>query len=137
MVVISFKKQWIKLKYNLNDEDYNYFINFVNIDNTVGRVSTLSSKQDNPRYNVFWFPVCRCHWAVILPTYLLNNRSNNGKYKILTSDKHSVIINIETNEIFDPTYEFNGISLNNTIYSIGNINKIIPLDIHLKELGYY
>ncbi len=51
-----------------------------------------------------WFAACRCHWNVIFPCWLLNNRSINGKYKIITSPKHSAIINTETQEVFDPTY---------------------------------
>lgn len=102
--VKKFRPVWTKLKKNLTDEDLKFFYEVVDIDGTCGRVLSGSMRDLNPRYMEHWFAVCRCHWNVIFPCWLLNDRSIYGKYKIITSDKHSAIINIETQEVYDPTY---------------------------------
>ncbi len=102
--VKSFKPVWRRLKKNLTEEDLKFFYEIVDIDGTCGRVLSFTTKDLNPRYMEHWFAVCRCHWNVIFPCWLLNDRNISGKYKIITSDKHSAIINTETQEIYDPTY---------------------------------
>lgn len=100
----KFRPIWTKLKKNLTEEDLNFFYEVVDIDGTCGRVLSFTTRDLNPRYMEHWFAVCRCHWNVIFPCWLLNNRRIDGKYKIITSDKHSAIINTETQEVYDPTY---------------------------------
>lgn len=102
--VKKFRPVWAKLKKNLTDEDLKFFYEVVDIDGTCGRVISFTTRDLNPRYMEHWFAVCRCHWNVIFPCWLLNGRSINGKYKIITSDRHSAIINTETQEVYDPTY---------------------------------
>lgn len=102
--VKKFRPTWSKLKKNLTEEDLKFFYEVVDIDGTCGRVLSWTNRDLNPRYMEHWFAVCRCHWNVIFPCWLLNGRSISGKYKIITSDKHSAIINTETQEVFDPTY---------------------------------
>ena len=102
--VKPFKKVWTKLKKNLNNEDLDFFYKVVDIEGTCGRVLTFTMKDLNPRYMDHWFAACRCHWNVIFPCWLPNGRNINGKYKIITSPKHSAIINTETQEVYDPTY---------------------------------
>lgn len=102
--VKKFRPIWTKLKKNLTEEDLKFFYEIVDIDGTCGRVISFTTRDLNPRYMEHWFAVCRCHWNVIFPCWLLNGRSISGKYKIITSDKHSAIINTETQEVYDPTY---------------------------------
>lgn len=104
LIVKPFKPTWRKLKKKLSEEDLKFFYEVVDIEGTCGRVLSCTVKDLNPRYMDHWFAACRCHWNVIFPCWLLNNRSVTGKYKIITSPKHSAIINTETQEIFDPTY---------------------------------
>jgi hypothetical protein len=107
MIVKPFKPTWQKLKKKLSKEDLRFFYEVVNINGTVGRtVSTRlnNAMAENPNHMVHWFATSRCHLNVIFPCWLLNERRLTGKYKIITNDKHSAIINTETNEIYDPTY---------------------------------
>jgi len=128
--IIDFKKKWKYLKTQLNQEDIDFFEKVIDIEGTVGRVDSFSDKPYNPRYIEYWFPVCRCHFSVIFPCWLLNGRKAKGKYKILTNDLHSAIINTETNEVFDPTYAANGVDPKNTLEKFAKEYSIVDLIIH-------
>jgi hypothetical protein len=112
MKVKKFKQLWqTRLKWQMDKAAFELFYNIVDIDNNVGRTMELqktgvftNGRNYNPKFMMHWFPVCRCHWNVILPCFVLNGNSFIGKYSIITSDKHSAIINTATKEIYDPTY---------------------------------
>lgn len=71
----------------------------------------------------FWFLPAHCHWNVILPCLLLNNRAKRkSRYKIIIKPQyafdhygrryrisddwqHSAIYDTITGTVFDPTYE--------------------------------
>ena len=110
----SFKRKWSKLKQTLSDEDFKLFYEIVDIDNTVGRVLTCSERDYNPRFMSHWFPVCRCHWNVLFPLWLLNNRSLTGDYAIITNDMHSALIYVPSQTIYDSTYDADGGDLEET-----------------------
>jgi len=103
---VSFKKKWRELKYASTNKDIDFWHNVVDIDGTVDRTMYLDrwGENLNPLYMVYFFPHCRCHWNVIFPTWLLNDRQLIGDYSVITNEKHSAIINTKTNKIYDPTY---------------------------------
>jgi len=109
--VKNFRSKWYRMKRAMLEQhprsfnrDMKLFYEVVDIDNTCGRRLTGSLRDLNPRYMDHWFATGRCHWNVIFPCWILNNRRVSGKYSIITNEKHSAIINTETMEIFDPTY---------------------------------
>lgn len=100
----DFKPIWSrKLKPYINERCLELFYECVDLDFMGRRIYPGCGMEDNPRFYTHWFAHGRCHWNVILPCYMLNNRSFNGRYKILTNQKHSVIFDSQTNTIFDPT----------------------------------
>jgi hypothetical protein len=104
----DFKPVWKKLKLDLRTIHLELFYDCVDIDGTVGRrIYTGCGREDNPIFYTHWFAVGRCHWNVILPCFMLNNNSFIGDYKILTNDKHSVIIHHDT--LYCPTSNNEGI----------------------------
>lgn len=131
MRVRPFYRKWLKLRETIRKKDLDLFYKVVDIDGSVGRVFSfdISYRQNvDPRYLQHWFPTCRCHWAVILPLWLLNNKEPFGKFSIITNEKHSAIINTETQEIYDPTYTANQTNLATTLeqfktYEINNITQ--------------
>ena len=128
--VKNFIPKWNYLKSKMLNLDADFFEEVVDIESTVGRVLSVTEKAYNPRYAQYWFPVCRCHWGVIFPCWLLNKRSFKGPYQIITNEKHSAIINIETNEIYDPTYSANGVDLNNTLDQFKDGYEVFNVLIH-------
>lgn len=107
MIRKSFKRKWAELKKTMTDEDIELFHQGI-WGGYVDRVLTASGYEYNPRYMGYWFPTCRCHMNVCFPVYLLNNRVMEGRYKIITNENHSAIIDTKTNIIYDPTYDANG-----------------------------
>lgn len=123
----SFKRTWSKLRHELTDEDLRLFYDVINIDDNVGRVLTCSNRDFNPKFMSHWFPTCRCHWNVLFPLWLLNDRKLEGKYAIITNEIHSALINKDTNEIFDPTYDANGSDDEVTLKQFSKDYKIVSL----------
>ncbi len=132
--VIPFNRTWTVLKNAMEDYEQYFFYEVVAIDDNIGRTMQLhkngvftNGKNYNPRFNIHWFPSCRCHWNVLLPLFMLNS-GVSGKYAVITNDKHSAIINTETNEIYDPTYMAN--KSNCTLEMFADGYKIQTLVIH-------
>ena len=132
--VIFFKKKWSKFKKDFNDDDNFFFYEIIHRGEEISRVLSCSNREFNPKYMSHYFPVCRCHTNVIMPTFLLNGRNLFGKYCIITNDKHSAIINIETKDIFDPTYEANKINLSETIKRFQDGYSTIELSQHIRDV---
>lgn len=107
MIRKSFKRKWAELKKSMTDEDIKFFHEVIH-NGYIDRVLTASGYEYNPRYMGYWFPTCRCHRNVLFPVILLNKYTNEYRYKIITSDKHSAIIDTKLNIIYDPTYDANG-----------------------------
>ncbi len=126
MKIIKFAKKWAQFKRNFTNKDLEFFYKVMNLDGTVGRVFS-DRNYYHPRYMAYWFAVCRCHWNVVFPLWLLNNRSLTGKYLIITNELHSAIINTETSEVYDPTYESNGVELSATLEKFKHSYKLITL----------
>lgn len=106
-LIKPFKPKWNKIKRNLNDMDLELFYEVIDIDGSIGRrIYPGCGREDNPRFYMHWFSHGRCHWNVVLPCFIMNKRNISGHFKIITNDKHSAIINTITNEIYDPTYEY-------------------------------
>lgn len=133
-VVKDFKPKWKYLKSRLLVIDAKFFEEVVDIESTIGRVISFTQKAYNPRYIQYWFPVCRCHWGVIFPCWLLNRRQLQGDYKIITNDKHSAVINTRTNEIYDPTYSANNSNLRTTLEQFKDDYQIINVLIHAAQV---
>lgn len=133
MKIVSFKRRWTKLKQTLISIDLELFYEVVNIDGNLGRrIYSGCMREDNPRFNAHWFSSGRCHWNVILPCWLLNNRKLAGEYCILTNDKHSVIVHLSTMTVFDPTYEFMGHPLDGSAFKDGY--QVVSLEDHILSL---
>jgi hypothetical protein len=141
MNIKKFKHKWAKLKHNMTKKDIKFWFKVVDIDGRAGRRICLDIKDGynfNPRYNLHFFPSGRCHFNVILPVYLLNEGNIfDDLYAIITNDKHSAIINIETNAIYDPTYEINGGSFETTKEMFKDGYKIVSLAEHCREVDIY
>lgn len=132
--VIPFDKVWSTLKTSMEDYERYFFYEVINIDDNVGRTMQLhknsvftNGRNYNPRFNIHWFPSCRCHWNVLLPLFMLNG-GVSGKYGIITSERHSAIINTDTGEIYDPTYMANDST--STLEMLGSNYTVQTLIVH-------
>lgn len=136
MKVLSFKAKWSKLKQTFTDDDLEMFYDVIDLEETCGRVLTCSNRDFNPRFMSHWFPVCRCHWNVIFPLYILNNRKLDGDYAIITNEKHSAIINKITGVVYDPTYDANGSSLETTVQQFSEGYEVTNIIAHSTRIGF-
>ena len=128
--VVDFRNKWKSLKASLTEKDVEFFESTIDIEGTTGRVLTASDKDYNPRFMEYWFPKCRCHIGVVFPCWLLNGRKMKGMYKIITSDKHSAILNTATDEIFDPTYSANKVDPSITVKNLQGDYQVLELMLH-------
>lgn len=134
MKVKDFKAAWRKIKKEMTEGDEDFFYNVVNIDNTIGRsLGPQDYLNWNSRFSKHYFPTNRCHWNVIFPCYLLNERERKGKFKIISSGDHSAIINTETFEIYDPTYMASGIEKEITLERLKGFT-VYPLELHIMQV---
>jgi hypothetical protein len=131
--VISFKNRWHKIKKTFVEDDFYIFYEVIHKGKDIDRAYRCSNREFNSKYMSHYFPVCRCHTNVLFPLFLLNDRGFYGKYSMITNANHSAIINTETNEIYDPTYEANGVSLEVTLKQFKDIYEIITLENYMVE----
>jgi len=100
----DFRPIWRKLKYHMRDIHLDLFYEVVGVDKYIGRrFYPGCGREDNPRFYKHWFGSGRCHWNVILPCFMMNDGEFFGRIKILTNDRHSVLVDTETNTIMCPT----------------------------------
>jgi len=104
MTFKSFKSKWRTLKKNLTQVEEELFYDIVGIDKFYGRrIYFGCGKEDNPRFYTHWFAQGRCHQNVILPCFMLNKGKVHGRYKVITNDLHSAILDTKTNAAYCPT----------------------------------
>lgn len=102
----SFKNKWKRLKLLLDESDFQFFHEVVHMGEEIRRRSFCSMKEYNPRYMGYWFPQGNCHVNVVFALFLLEKYDHPEKYKIITSDAHSAIIDTQNNIIYDPTFDW-------------------------------
>lgn len=100
-----FKPIWNKLKWQMEDKHFEFFYDVIDIDGTCGRRVYYPGigREYNPRFYSHWFAQGRCHWNVALPCFILNNDSLVGDYKIITTERHSAILDSKRNIFYCPT----------------------------------
>lgn len=128
----SFKRKWSQIKKTMDEVDLDFFHETIH-QGYIDRVLTANGYEYNPRYMGYWFPTCRCHSNVIFPTLMLNRYNSDGRYKIITNEKHSAIYDPITDTIYDPTYDANGSPEEATLNMFKDGFKILTIDEFLKE----